>query len=56
MRIFLSGLFFNIVTSTILGATDELEAAAESASSVPESSVAILVGGLLWFMLLRKRA
>ena len=28
----------------------------EVASSVPESSVAILLGGVLWFLLLRKRA
>lgn len=35
------------------------EAAAQSeitVNSVPESGVAILFGGLLWFLLLRKRA
>ncbi|MGJ8726631.1 MAG: PEP-CTERM sorting domain-containing protein [Roseibacillus sp.] len=40
-----------------LATAQQIDAAAESnLSAVPESSIAILFGGLLWFLLLRKRA
>lgn len=41
----------------LMGVTEQVVAEAEkTGNSVPESSVAILFAGLLWFLLLRKRA
>ena len=43
-------------SSALLQATEEVAPKADTAVPVPESSVAILLGGLLWFLLLRKRS
>ena len=56
MRFTLNCLIFSLLTSPFLGAAEALETKADTVASVPESSVAILFGGLLWFLLLRKRA
>ena len=58
MRNVLLALFSSlIVCEKALGSTSQIVVEAEKTStSVPESSFAILVGGVLWFLLLRKRA
>ncbi|MFC0017325.1 PEP-CTERM sorting domain-containing protein [Roseibacillus persicicus] len=45
-----------VFCSKVMASSEEIGTTHEhSASAVPESSVAILFAGLLWFLLLRKR-
>lgn len=49
---------FALATSAVMAGMPELTPppSASDTAPVPESSFALIVGGVLWFMLLRKRA